>query len=487
MTTTLPDSIQWSEGMLLSPQHLQQHDMYLQAHLNYKIACMTPHMHGVLKLAIDREALAKGIVSVTALDCLLDDGHAVSYPGNYQQLKLECNVAELCKKDGRPVRVWVALPRRGIDAAGMATSDRRYDLLPGEMTGDENLDNGYEVSVVRMQARIRLLAGQTVPPQFSACALLEVMMDAQNRFRLTAFHPPMLRLGASTFQDAPGMQESLQAKLIDQTAKLWSKLGELASNRNDDMPDDYSMLGSEVQRQLMVARALAACLPQLDIAVSSGIARPEEVYRVLAQVVGQVACVGADPVPLKMEPYAHDDCMPQFQRVFDYIEAKLRLVNTAYDFMEFAHFGEGGFARRLPVDADDEVLVELKPREGQSLGELARWLGDARIANVELMTDLQRRRLNGALARPLSTQEILQRNLHPHAALFSIRNDSIDIEGKGRVAMFGPDQSLLIQGATGSRMPAAIILYKRKAVHAVPTPVPQAPAAKDEETDADDV
>jgi len=462
MTRTLPDAVQWSEGMLLSPQHLQQHDLYWQAHQNHKLACITPHVHGVLRLSIDREALAKGMVRVTALECLLDDGHAALYPGNYKDLKLECEVAELCKKDGKPVKVWVALPRRGIDAAGMAASDRRYDLLPGEMISDENLDSGYQVSVVRMQANLRLIAGKTLPPQYASCALLEVAMDAQGQFRLTSYHPPMLQTCASVYQDAPGMRQSLQAKLEELSAKLWSKLRELAANRSDDMPDDYSALPSEVQRQMMVARGLAACLPQLEIAIASGYARPEEIYRALAQVVGQVAGIGADPVPLKMEAYTHEDCMPQFQRVLDYIDAKLRLVNTAYDFVEFARFGEGGFARRLPSDAEEEILIELKGREGQSLADLTRWLGEARIGSSALMSELQRRRLNGASVRPLSSAEIMQRNLHPHAALFSIRNGSIEIEGKGSVRMFGPDISLLIEGAPGSRMPAAIVLYQPK-------------------------
>lgn len=492
ITAALPDAVQWSEGMLLSPQHLQQHDLYWQAHLNHKLACLSPNVLGVGRLAIDLESLSKGIVRVTALECLLDDGHAAVYPGRYKELKLECDVAELCRKEGRPVRVWAVLPRRGIDGAGMDASDKRYDLLPGEMTSDENLDNGYQVSVVRMQARIRLMAGQTVPPQYAACPLLEVMLDAQSQFRLTSYHPPMLRVAASSFQDIPGVQQGLQSKMEELTAKLWAKLRELAGSRSDDAPDDFGTLSSESQRHLMIARSLAGCLPQLEIAVAHGGTRPEELYRALAQVVGQAACLGAHPVPLKMEAYVHDNCMPQFQRAIDYIDAKLKQVNTSYDFLEFARFGEGGFARLLSADAGDEVLVELKARDGQSLADLTRWLGEARIASHELMPELQRRRMSGALARPLSAQELLQRNLRPHAALFAIRNDIIEIEGKGSFPMFSAQSPLLIHGAANSRMPAAVILYRHKAPRAVaavtPAPAPApAPAAKSEDMEQVDV
>lgn len=471
-STTLPDALHWSEGMMLSPQHLQQNEIVWHANLNHRLACAAPNARGVLRLSIDRERLAKGIVQVTVAECLLDDGHAVVYPGNYKSLKLECDVAELCRKETRPVRVWLALPRRGVDEVGAAAPDKRYDMLPGVMTSDENPDNGYQVNVVRVQARIRLVAGQSVPPQYAACPLLEVMLDAQGRFRLTSYHPPMMQVGASSFQDQAGGQQGLQSKMEELCGKLWNKLRELAGGRSDDAPDDYGTHSSESMRHQMIAHRLAACLPQLEIAVASRSAHPEDLYRSLAQVVGQVAGIGADPIPLKMEAYAHDDCMPQFQRAFDYIEAKLKLVNTSYDLLEFARLGESGFARRLPADTGAELLVELKARDGQSLNDLMRWLGDARIASDELMPELQRRRLSGASARALSPQEIQQLGLRPHAALFAIRNGTLELEGKGCVPMYSPERSLLIQGSQGARMPAAILLYRHKHDLPVTHPAP---------------
>lgn len=466
MTSTplLPNAVHWSEGMLLSPQHLQQHDMAWQAQINHRFSCSAPHARGVRSLAIDRESLARGVVRVTDLECLLDDGHAVLYPGGYADLKLECDVAAQCKKEGRPVRVWIALPRRGIDGAVLGAADKRYDLLPGEMTADENLDNGYQVSVVRMQARVRLVAG-SVPPQYAACPLLDVELDAQGRFRLSAYHPPMLQAGASTFQDAAGTRAGLQTQLQALAASLWVKLRELAGNPSGDGPEDFIPSGSENERNRVLARHLGSCLPQLEIAVASGVSHPETLYRALADVVGQCAAIGANPVPLKMEAYVHDDCMPQFQRAIDYIEAKLKLVDTAYDFLEFARIGDAGFLRRLPADAGNEVLIELKARDGQSLTAISRWLGEARIASASLMTELRKRRLGGARVRPLSAQEILQRNLRPNAAVFAIHNDSIEIDGRGCVPMFAPESSLLIEGSVNDRMPAAIVLYADKPKH----------------------
>lgn len=479
MATTphLPDSLHWSEGMLLSPQHLQQQEIYVQAQLNYRLGSIAPFLHGVQHMAIDRTALARGLVRVTELECVLDDGHVVIYPGGYSERELACNVPDfLAKGEPGPLKVWLVLPRRGIDQNGVPGAERRYRLLPGALTSDENIDNGFQVQVARMQAQVRLVAANAVPPQYAACALLEVERDAQGRFALTSYHPPMLRAAASRFHDAVVAGSGLQARMEQLCAALWAKLHALAAHRRDDAFDDYALLGEDGRRQLAMARHLAACLPQLEITAGSGHARPEELYRALAFVVGQLAGFGSDPVPLQMAPYDHHDCMPQFERAFKFIEAKLNLVDTAWECLDFARVGEGRFARRLPQRIDDELLIELKAREGQSLADLARWLDGAYIGAVELMPALQRRRLHGAPVRQLGAQEIVARQLHPNAALFSIGVDTIDIDGKGPTPLFEGGSSLMVHGAGGSAAPAAVVLYQHRAP-AMPAAAQSASAA----------
>jgi type VI secretion system protein ImpJ len=480
---TLPDCLHWSEGMLLSPQHLQQQEIFAQAQLNYRLGSVFPFLHGVARLALDRTALARGLVRITELECVLDDGHVVIYPGSYNERELACNLPDfLAKGEPGPLKVWLVLPRRGIDQAGVPGAQRRYKLLPGAMTSDENIDNGFQVQVARMQAQIRLVAGQAVPPQHAACCLLEVERDAQGRFALTSFHPPMLRAQASRFHDALAAGSSLQSRTEELCAALWAKLHALAGHRRDDAPDDYALLGEDGRRQLAMARHLGACLPQLEIAATSATARPEELYRALAFVVGQLAGFGSDPVPLQMAPYAHEDCMPQFESALRFIYGKLNLVNTAWECLDFARLGEGRFARRLPTVLGDELLIELKARDGQSLAELARWLDGAYVGAVELIPSLQRRRLHGAPVRQLGAQEIVARQLHPNAALFSIRPDTIDLDGKTATPLFAPGSSLMIHGAGGNAAPAAIVLYQYRSGA---TPPAQAAGSTDEPALAD--
>lgn len=461
-TTRLPDAVQWSEGMLLSPQHLQQNDIYWHEHLRHRLDCIAPHYWGVSQLTLDHASLIKGIVSISRLECVLPDGLAVDFDGDrrdYSFTRLERKVDELCKPDGKPVRVWLMARERSTAAAKMDNPERRYNSLHGEPHADENTGDG-EIMVGRLQVRIKLHAenADKPAPGRSACPLLEVARDSQGHLHLTSYHPPMLRLSASAFHG----EQSLQRRLTDFTHNLWAKMDELAGGRDDSKPDDESALSTENRRHLSVARHLAIGLPQLEIAVAAPYVQPHELYRALAQVAGQVASIGANPIPLKMKPYQHDDCMPQFQATFDYIEGKLALVNTAYECLPFARIGDAGFGRRLPADLSGEVIIELQPRDGQSLADLTDWLADARIASDGLMAQIQQQRLPGALTRPLTPHEIQERNLRPQAALFFIQNQKIEVKNKGLQNVFQPGLSLLIRGMANTNAPAAIILYRKK-------------------------
>ena len=48
----------WSEGMLLQPQHLQQHDRYLHSVIEQRVAGVRAYAWGFTKLVIDEQLLA---------------------------------------------------------------------------------------------------------------------------------------------------------------------------------------------------------------------------------------------------------------------------------------------------------------------------------------------------------------------------------------------------------------------------------------------
>jgi hypothetical protein len=59
-TDFLPDAVQWSEGMLLSPQHFQQNDIHAQALMHQRFTGAVPYGWGLRHLRIDPVRLAVG-------------------------------------------------------------------------------------------------------------------------------------------------------------------------------------------------------------------------------------------------------------------------------------------------------------------------------------------------------------------------------------------------------------------------------------------
>lgn len=445
---TLPDQVRWSEGMLLSPQHFQQDRLFWQAHVRRQIDSAGPDLWGVRTLDIDLSSLASGCVAVTALECLMPDGALVQFPGNASQPVLSLNVAELCKIGGGPLRIYLQMPR------SMTGKPGRY--VEADATPDlDHSGEGDPVSVERMRLRFEL-KGYAVdhgkPADVFLCPLIEVELTA-NGMQLRDYHPPMLRLDAGDF-----LKERAVAAIVGQlTQKMWLKIDELASANDEGLGVD-DLLSGAGSAQLNAARVLASGLPLLDLSVNDKQLHPRELYRALAAVVGPMSALGGHPLPFKMAPYAHDDCMPQFRAVCQYIESRIDSLHADYERHRFTPFKEG-FSRRLFEEMNDDVIIELKPQAGQTLTDMAHWLKAANIASADMLLTVQAQRQNGALVHQLSSADARKLRLPVDAALFMLKNTRILSKGENAYQAGAP---LMIQGGNRAHMPAQIFLYRRK-------------------------
>lgn len=470
-TDILPEAVQWSEGMLLSPQHFQQNDIHAQAMLHQRLFGLCPHAWGVRHLQLDAARLADGFINVTECDAVMPDGLPLVFRAAGATHGLSLDLAAKCTADGRSVRVCLALPPRVRAADVPASSIRRYESVHGKETPDEVTGIG-DVVVDRQRARIELFVQAEVPAGYVALPLLEVARDPQGAIALGSFHPPMFRLGASAFLGARGLQQQFAA-LRD---SMWTKLRELVASGCDDAPEAVAMMGVEARMHLRVAREVAACLPLIDTVLVDPLCAPVQAWHAMAQIVGRMAALGGNPRPLAMEPYRHADCHPQFQAALDFVAAKLALINTDWDSMAFARVSDGMFARRLPENSPRSVYVELRAREGQTGRELQSWLREARIASDELLPMLRQRRLLGSASRTLTSREVAELGLRADALICELTSQQVEVPQTGMVESFQPGRSIVVQGDS-AHAPAAIVLHHRKRTRSATHPASPADAS----------
>jgi type VI secretion system protein ImpJ len=146
----------WSEGMLLQPQHLQQHDRYLQTQLESRVGRVRPYAWGLSGLRIDEGALALGRLALTACSGVLPDGTPLNLPQD-DDLPLPLDVPE----EARNVLVVLALPLRRPGVAETADSPApdnhaRHGTVDHEAWDSNGLDNSALMQVGRLRLRLAL-------------------------------------------------------------------------------------------------------------------------------------------------------------------------------------------------------------------------------------------------------------------------------------------------------------------------------------------
>jgi|GEM_PF-515618 len=456
----LPDAVQWSEGMLLSPQHFQQSDIYWHAQAGGRMAALNPDYWGLVSLRLDAKAWADGVLKLAQVSAILPDGLPVEFPLDEESrhITLDLNDKELLPADGKPLRIWLGSPCRTGDAARQDIGLQRYESRSGSLAVDENTGSN-PISVPRLRANLTLIADRSVLSRYSAFPLLDVMRNADGHLQLGEFHPPMLCLGASEFFSDLARETGLVHRLGKLSKQVWDKLRELADQVDEENVDP----ATNGPNHLALARVLAQALAYFDVVATCPNSHPRQAYHALALLVGQATALDTSPIPPRLTAYCHEDCAAQFEQALSYVARRLSAIDTDLERLPFANTGETGFMRNLEAHASiDQLVIELKPRAGQGIKDLQSWLENARIASDDFMPILRHRRLPGALARPLDRQERHSLGLSENALLFLITNQSIDLNGSQQ-RVFRAGRPLQILGAADGSMPSGILLYRWKA------------------------
>jgi type VI secretion system protein ImpJ len=71
----------WTKGVLLTPQHLQLQDRFVEDTLSFQLAALTANPWGFSSLELDREMLDEGLLALSKARGLFPDGLAFDMPG----------------------------------------------------------------------------------------------------------------------------------------------------------------------------------------------------------------------------------------------------------------------------------------------------------------------------------------------------------------------------------------------------------------------
>ena len=381
----------WSEGMLLQPQHLQQHDRYLHAMLEARVAGLRPYCWGFSSIRIDENQLALGKLALLSCSAVLPDGTPLSLPVD-DELPLPLNIPE----DARNVLVMLALPSRRPGVAEVDDQDgennfARHRGAEYEVRDSNGLDNSALMQVGKL--RLRLALESDVANAYTGLGVARILeRRADNRVVLDPdYCPPCLdiraapRLGAFVDELLGSLHqrgESLASRLIQPGA---AGAAEIA---------DFLLLQLVNRAEPLVAH----------LASMTGL-HAETLYRELVQLAGELATfTRADKRRIDYPVYRHDKLRETFFPLMDELRKSLSMVTDSHAIP--IPLDERQFGIRVAVVPDPELIKSATfvlavnaqmPAEAIRSGFPAK----VKIGSVEKIRDLVNLQLPGITLRPL--------------------------------------------------------------------------------------
>jgi len=310
----------WSEGMFMSPHHLQQQDLYHEQLLDVRLAAMEPYPWGVVTLELDLEALRAGQVQLSRFVGVLPDGLPVSFEAGDAEAPPARPAEGYFPPAQRTLDVYLGVPRERSGVESFGSGERlggspRYTPSTRPIS---DLTASTSISQVAFgQRNVRLLFGTEPRDDFDAIKLCELSRDKSGNLTLVdTYIPPSLRIDASPF---------IMNELRTLLRLMVSKQRQLSSRRRHRDASALEFTAGDVTLFLEL-NALNGTIPYLQHALDAGNLRPRDVYLTLIQVAGQLCTFSVSADPSTLPSFQFTNMRATFEELFRRITDLMRSV-----------------------------------------------------------------------------------------------------------------------------------------------------------------
>lgn len=371
--------VHWNEGMLLSSQHFQHADRYLESLLAHQLQRVSRYYWGVNRMQYDSIALASGEFRLTGFEGVFPDGSVVQFDSadavdeqarNEQPVTLTLDELEI--QPGTVVTLVAGLAKYNAHCASDLDGDRKRYVSVNEGALPDIGDSQNEVDLVSLQPLLRLGVDRASSPNHAVLPIARVKKMLDGSYQMMAYTPPQLAATPGyTNQD-----NDLWELLSGLVAKARVKAVQLRSLIMDRRSEQVVL---ETQRARIIA--LTHLLPGLEALIGAQ-AHPFDLYCKLVDYVSDLATLRDDPVPPVFGKYNHNDSAASFLPVFAFIEEVIDSVRLDYMVLQFAFDEEGNFVCQLPkVLRGAELLLAFQVPATADKDIVGDWVDSAYICD----------------------------------------------------------------------------------------------------------
>jgi len=305
---------------MLTPQHLQAQDRFVESVLQFRLDALNFRPWGFQHLQIDQAVLAAGNFALISASGLMPDGLPFDLPS--------CDAAPAPKPidshldpGATSLDVFLAVPHpreRGVNVSiPNSRTDSRY-LAEVMMAPDDN-SGGSEKPVRIAQKNFRLLFDGEPMQGMSVMRVARVERTSAGKLQLdSAFVPPLLDISASEhlMSNLRRLLEILSAKSTTLAANRRHKDGALADFTAADIANFWLLY------------TVNTYFPLLNHLFISRKGHPERLFTLITSLAGSLTTFSSKIQPRDLPAYNHDDlsaCMTELdEKVRELLETVVK-------------------------------------------------------------------------------------------------------------------------------------------------------------------
>lgn len=335
----------WTKGLLLTPQHLQVQDRFLEDLLDFRLDSHVFRPRGFTRLQLDRESLAQGELAITEAAGILPDGLLFDVPVSDPPPPPKV-LEDYWVPDRETLDLHLAIPERRPGGYNVAVdaddggAGTRY-LAEAVLRRDENT-GAAEKPIQVARKNFRILADTETLDGFSALAAARVRKLDTGEYQLEpSFVPPTLDIRASDHL------MTIARRLLE----LLSAKSATLSGMRRERKKGLAQFGVSDVANFWLLYTVNTHLPAVRHIFETRRGHPAVLYEELLSLAGALTTFSDRVRPTDLPTYDHGDLSTCFGRLEATIRELLETVVPAnHVSLPLRHIESSVYATALEKD-----------------------------------------------------------------------------------------------------------------------------------------
>ncbi len=304
----------WMKGTLLSPQHLQTQDRFLENSLKFQLDGLNFAPWGFQRLQVNQEALASGYLAISDAAGIFPDGLLFDIP-EADAAPSPRPLADCFDASQKTLDVFLAIPHfrdHGLNVSMPQTNvDTRYRSEIALLRDENSGVTERPVQVARKNFRI-LVEGES-QQHTSLLRVARIVRTAAGVFQLDPkFVPPLLDITASDFL------VSILRRLVEILAAKSSQLAGTRRQKNLNLAE----FGTADIANFWLLYTINSNFPLLQHLFETRRGHPARLFETLLSLAGSLTTFSSTIHPRDLPKYEHDE----LSFCFEDLDEKIRLL-----------------------------------------------------------------------------------------------------------------------------------------------------------------